>query len=135
MKLANISLGVAAALHLSSLSVAHGSAQRFSEAEARSVVTAYAKSAGYLTLRGFGIERFNPSSTGFFYYSAMIDDPEASAVVENFAVDRRSGDLWLASLCERRSSPLSRALQERLLAAKHITPLQYHRLKRPGPSC
>jgi hypothetical protein len=134
MKLANI-LGMAAALHLSPVSAARGSTSRFSEAEARSIVTAYAKSAGYLTLRGFGIERFNPSSTKLFYYSAMTDDPKASAVVENFAVDRRSGDLWLASLCERRSSPLSRALQERLLAAKHITRLQYHRLRRPGPSC
>jgi hypothetical protein len=115
--------------------IARPSSPQFSEAEAKGIAMAYAKSARYLRLRGFGVERFNRSSGGFIFYSAMMDDPKASAVVENFAVDRRSGDLWLASICERRSSPLSRALQKRLLAAKHIATLEYRKLRRPGPSC
>jgi hypothetical protein len=63
---------------------------------------------------------------------------EKGVYVGNFqyyAVDRRTGDIWSAVLCERIARHGLSRLQAALRKRIGVTNAEYERLKRPGPLC
>ena len=52
-----------------------------------------------------------------------------------YAVDRRTGDVWSAVICERIAVHALSRLQAALRKRIGLTNAEYERLKRPGPLC
>jgi hypothetical protein len=52
-----------------------------------------------------------------------------------YAVDRRTGDVWNSTICERISTRAINRLQVALRKRIGLTNTEYEELKRPGPLC
>lgn len=62
--------------------------------------------------------------------------PNGSAVVDNFAIDKLTGDVWSATMScsEKKNAELER-LQARLRRKMKMSLHEYYRLKAHGPLC
>lgn len=129
--LAALSLAAAA-----SPAPAAGPGQGISIARANDILELYLRDRGQTRLRGFGLDRYeNADAPGFYFFTALFDNREGSAVLGNYAVDRRTGDIWSATHCHEEISPSASALQRRLRARMRMNAAAYRRLRRPGPLC
>jgi hypothetical protein len=103
--------------------------------EAHSVLEAYIPDATK-HLPGYELEDFAGYDPGRFYFIEVIwDNPGGSVVWGNFAVDKTTGDLWSAVICEKYSSIPIRAVQKEIRERIGLTDAMYKQIKRPGPIC
>ena len=110
--------------------------RQITSAEADQLVTAYLRWRGATKLPSFALEEFKDAhEPEFYFFSATFDNPlpGSSAVIGNYGVDKRTGDVWDGSACMEETAPPLRALQQKIRARLGITPSIYKRLKRDGP--
>ena len=92
-------------------------------------------------LPGFGVDRdsgTNPYYPRFIFYQATWagnPDGTGSAVVGFVAVDRKTGDAWLAVMCQEIVASDLQKLQRSVRRRMGMSGNQYAALKRPGPEC
>ncbi len=87
-------------------------------------------------LPGYGLDDFEINDPPWFYFiEVTCDNPRGSVVWGNYAVDRATGDLWSAVICERVTSKRVRALQRQVRKEIGLTDADYRKIKRPGPMC
>ncbi|MGD0202202.1 MAG: hypothetical protein ABSD27_15830 [Bryobacteraceae bacterium] len=106
--------------------------------EARSLVDKALETTGATNLPGYGRElRRNADVSGaFFFFEATWANPNpGSMVIGHYAVDRRTGDVWNAVICEEVTSPSLKRLQRAIRKRLGFTDKDHHRLRRPGPMC
>ena len=58
-----------------------------------------------------------------------------SAVVENFAIDRFTGDVFTSSACDERKNPRLERFQVQVRRTLGLSRAQYKKLKTQGPFC
>jgi len=77
------------------------------------------------------------SSDAFYGFQALRQNAPAgaSANVGFFAVDRRTGDVWNAVICEEHRSPELRRQQQAVRKRIGLSDAQYKKLRSPGPMC
>jgi len=112
--------------------------RNISSTEAAELVRTYVKSRGvYQKLPGLALEHGTDTVYPKYYlYELLFDNPEdGSAVVNNYLVDKVTGDIWDGTSCIRYNSPALRAAQRRIWAKLHFTSQDYRRSARPGPGC
>jgi hypothetical protein len=83
---------------------------------------------------------FDPMATepciDYYSYSVLWDNPrDGSAVLGNFMIDRRTGEVWSAVFCEQEHAPALAALQARMRARIGLDDAVYRRARRDGPYC
>ena len=76
---------------------------RINRAEARSLVIAILQARGYdINSPKLNIEKDNsPYFRNFYHFSAYFDTPDRLALIEAFAVDPETADVWEKGLCKR----------------------------------
>jgi hypothetical protein len=117
------------------------------ETEAARLLMTYVTSTPARRLPDLRLERFHPEvgpassvwpNASYFYYFTVMwrGAPEGgSAVVGNFAVDKRDGEIFEAASCQARTSPAFRRARQALLAKHAVTrKLDMHR-HRMRPDC
>ncbi len=91
-------------------------------------------------LPGIEAEQFDNSSSAQFLFFTVVwappPDQRGSVVVENYAVDPRTGDVWSSTMsCMEESNKQLRALQRRLRTELGLSDAEYRHLKTTGPIC
>jgi len=87
-------------------------------------------------LPGFGLEDFPVNDPPRFYFvEAAWDNPTGSVVYGNYAVDRATGDVWSAVICQRITSKRLRAEQLALRKRIGLSAARYKAARQPGPMC
>jgi hypothetical protein len=104
--------------------------------EAHDLVTAFFTDRGSTKLPGFGLDKYNNKHyPEFQFFQGIFCNPKGSFNLGHYAVDRKTGDVWNAVICERVTSPslakLQRAIRKRIV----LTDLEYRKAQRPGPMC
>ena len=103
--------------------------------EAHSVLEAYIPDATK-HLPGYGLDDFAGYDPGRFYFIEVNwDNPGGSVVWGSFAVDKTTGDLWSAVICEKYSSRRIRAMQQEIRKRIGLSDAMYKQIKRSGPIC
>jgi hypothetical protein len=103
--------------------------------EAHAVLEAYLPD-GTEHLPGYELEDFAGYDPARFYFIEVVwDNPGGSVVWGNYAVDKTTGDLWSAVVCEKYSSKRTRVVQQEIRKETGLTNKAYKRIKRPGPIC
>ena len=84
-----------------------------------------------------GVDLFDdPSSKFLFAAVTWAGTPEGSVVVDNYAVDPRTGDVFIAAAeCDEVKNERLRVLQKQIRVSLHLTQVAYRRLKTKGPLC
>jgi hypothetical protein len=81
----------------------------------------------------------DPHSPQFLFFTVMwapAANWSGSVVVENYAVDTRTGDVWSATIsCMEESNRQLRALQRHLRNNLGLSDAEYRHLKTTGPLC
>jgi hypothetical protein len=76
------------------------------------------------------------SSRFVFYTVVWLGEQNGSVVVENFAVDSRTGDVWSASAsCDEMNNPELSKLQSEVRVELGLSGTKYKSLKTHGPLC
>ncbi len=88
-------------------------------------------------LSKFSIEFGKNSSTSRFYSLSALWSGEGaiSVMIGNYWVDRRTGDVWNAAICEELTSPDLETAKERLRTTIGLSKLKYKKLRIKGPMC
>ena len=68
-------------------------------------------------------------------FEVIPEDPDGSGNLGHFAVDRKTGDLWDAVICERITSPSLLKLQQAVRERLHLTEEECSKIRTPGPLC
>lgn len=103
--------------------------------EAHAVLEVYLPD-GTKRLPGYELEDFAGYDPARFYFVEVVwDNPGGSVVWGNYAVDKTTGDLWSAVICEKYSSKRTRAVQHEIRRIIGLTDEAYNHVKRPGPMC
>jgi hypothetical protein len=71
----------------------------------------------------------------FYSFQALADYPNGSPVIDSFAVDRITGDVWSGVVCREFKGRRLRRAQEELRKKIGLTSNMYRRSKKPGPLC
>ena len=87
-------------------------------------------------LPGYGLDDFAGYDPEKFYFIEVTwDNPVGSVVWGNYAVDKATGDLWSAVICEKYSSKRTRVVQQEIRKEIGLANRAYKQIKRPGPIC
>ncbi len=109
-----------------------------SEEEARELLTKALEPGGAPKLPGYSLEKTStiPEGTPDYYsFQALWDNPQGVAVIGNYAVDARTGDVWSGTVCRALSSRPLRVLQGVIRKRIGLADQLYQQIKRPGPMC
>lgn len=92
---------------------------------------------GATKLPGFKVEDEPPlpEYPDFYYLEALWHNPGKSAVIGNYAVDPRTGDVWVSVACKEMKSAALRKKQQEIRKAIGLSDQAYKKIKRPGPMC
>jgi hypothetical protein len=87
-------------------------------------------------LPAFGFED-NPELLwqGFYMFQAIWDNPDGSVLIDNFAVDSNTGDVWNGVVCRECKRRSLRELQRTIRKRIGLTEKDYRKLRRHGPMC
>lgn len=131
-----IAIAAAAAAALTP-SAASADPRPLTHAEASDLVTRYLSSRGATRLTGFWLDDIPMEPyPGFYSFSANWANPRgASVVIGHYSVDRRTGDIWSAVICEEERSRTLRLAQGELRARIGMNRAVYLRVRRAGPMC
>jgi hypothetical protein len=85
----------------------------------------------------FSIEFGKESSTARFYSLSALWSGEGavSVMIGNYWVDRRTGDVWNAAICEELTSPGLETVKDRLRKTIGLSKFKYEKLRIKGPMC
>ena len=72
----------------------------------------------------------------FYAFEAIWDnpDPDGSTVVDDFAVDPQTGDVWRRGVCRLQSTALAKS-QAAIRKRIGLSDAEYQKLRRSGPTC
>ncbi len=115
-------------------------AKEITQDQARHLVLDFLKAETKFTrLPKFGLDDYSdPYFPDFFFFEATWDNPHqppASVVLGDYAVDRRTGDLWYGTVCWELKSAHLKRLQQAIRKRIGITEKEYRKLRRRGPMC
>jgi hypothetical protein len=87
--------------------------------------------------RGLYLEPYNnPALSAFYLFQGLREAPAgASPSVGFFAVDRRTGDVWSAVVCDEYKSAALARQQQKLRKHIGLSNADYRQLRSPGPMC
>jgi hypothetical protein len=71
----------------------------------------------------------------FYFIEVIWDNPRGSVVWGNYVVDKTTGDLWSAVICQKYSSKRINAVQQEIRKEIGLTNAAYKHIRRPGPMC
>jgi RHS repeat-associated protein len=71
----------------------------------------------------------------FYFIEVTWNNPVGSVVWGNYAVDKATGDLWSAVICEKYSSKRTRVVQQEIRKEIGLANRAYKQIKRLGPIC
>jgi hypothetical protein len=110
--------------------------RRITSAQAKALVMV-SLNAKQKRLPSLGVDLFDdPSSKFLFAAVTWAGIPGGSVVVENYAVDPYTGDVFIAAAeCDEIRNERLRVLQKQIRASLHLTQSEYRRLKTKGPLC
>jgi len=113
------------------------SSRKLTVDEASELVQTALEEGGATNLPGFGVETEPPNHDypNFYFFEAMWHNPGKSAVIGNYAVDSRTGDVWNAVVCKEMKSAALRAKQKKIRKRIGLSDEEYGRIKKPGPMC
>jgi hypothetical protein len=113
------------------------SARKLTEEEARALVRVALEPGGATKLPGFQIESEPPipEYPNFYYFEALWQNPGKNAVVGNYAVDPRTGDVWVSMICSELKSAALKKEQKEIRKRIGLTDQAYKKLKKMGPMC
>ena len=78
----------------------------------------------------------NPALSAYYLFQGLRNAPAgASGNVGFFAVDRLTGDVWNAVVCDEYKSPTLVRCQRTLRKRIGLTDAKYRTLRRSGPMC
>jgi hypothetical protein len=80
-------------------------------------------------------ENKNPYFPTFYHFEITWDNPAGSVVVDHYAVDPRTGDVWSDIVCRMIKSQSLKKLQRTMRKQIGLRTGDYIKLKRPGPMC
>ena len=104
--------------------------------EAHGLVTALMQDRGNTRAPGFElVNNKSPYYPEFQFLQAIFDNPNGSVNLGHYAVDRKTGDVWNAVICERMKSPSLTRLQKAIRIRIGLTDSNYRKARRPGPMC
>jgi hypothetical protein len=104
--------------------------------EAHALVTAFMKDRGSTKLRGFDLDQYaNNDYPDFQFFQAIFDNPRGSFNLGHYAVDRKTGDVWNAVICEQLTSPSLARLKSATRRRIGLTEDEYRKTQRMGPMC
>jgi|SRR5579883_121306 len=105
-------------------------------AEARELALKAFEASGSAKLKGFVVEQYrNSRDDHFLYFEGTWANPNGSVVVDHYAVDAITGDVWSAIVCREITSPALRKLQVALRVRIRLSEREYRGLRRQGPLC
>ena len=112
-----------------------GPARIVTIAEARELAIA-AVAPATRRLPGFGADDFpEPYFPDYYFFELTWDNPRGSVIVDHFAVDPRTGDVWSAILCWEIKSGSLKRLQREIRKRIGLTESEYRKVRRRGPMC
>jgi hypothetical protein len=88
-------------------------------------------------LPGLTLEKYKEEHFPDFYaFEAIWDnpDPDGSTVVDDFAVDPQTGDVWRRGVCRLQSTALAKS-QAAIRKRIGLSDAEYQKLRRSGPTC
>jgi hypothetical protein len=88
-------------------------------------------------LPGLTLEKYKEEHFPDFYaFEAIWDnpDPDGSTVVDDLAVDPRTGDVWRRGVCRLQSPTLGKS-QAAIRKRIGLSDAEYQKLRRAGPTC
>ena len=93
--------------------------------------------SGAISLPGFNVVYWEHSSTPRFYFLTGVWDNngEGSGVTGNYLVDRRTGDVWNAALCEELQSRALEQLKAEIRERIGLSESNYKKLRIDSPMC
>lgn len=105
--------------------------------EARELVYEMLKTDDWTKLPGFLIEKpyTTPEFPGVFIIDALWDNWGGGAYIGHYAVEERTGDVWMVGTCGRNTSLTLTKLQRTLRNRIGLTDLDYVRLHNPAAFC
>jgi len=104
--------------------------------EADDLVTAFFRDRGSTKLPGFGLEKYNNEDyPEFQFFQGIFDNPKGSFNLGRYAVDRKTGDVWNAVICEQVTSPSLTKLQSAIRNRIGLIGDEYRKAQRSGPMC
>jgi carboxypeptidase family protein len=104
--------------------------------EAHDLVTALTRDRGNTKAPGFELVKFSdPYDPTFQFFEAIWNNPVGSVNLGHYAVDRKTGDVWNAIVCERMTSASLTRLQRAIRIRIGLTESKYRKARRPGPMC
>jgi hypothetical protein len=104
--------------------------------EVDALVTAFFKDRGSTKAPGFELVNYPvEDSPGFQFLQAIWNNPKGSVNLGHYAVDRKTGDIWNAVICEHVISPSLVKLQNAIRNRIGLTRDEYRKARRPGPMC
>jgi hypothetical protein len=105
--------------------------------EGEALVSKALEESGATTLPGFNIVYWEKSSTPRFYFFTWVwaNKGEGSAITGNYFVDRKTGDVWNAALCEELTSRALDKLKLKITKRIRLSELSYGKIRIDGPMC
>jgi hypothetical protein len=106
--------------------------------EADDLVTALLRDRGSTKAPGFELVKYSvEDSPEFQFFQAIFNNPNpiGSLNLGHYAVDRKTGDVWNAIVCERMKSASLTRLQRAIRIRIRLTESDYRKARRPGPMC
>jgi hypothetical protein len=89
------------------------------------------------SLPGFSVEHANRPKDHYYILTTLWSaPPNASAVIENYAVDSNTGDVFGTAMeCDEKSNPALRKFQAKIRRKIGLLDSEYKKIKRKGPLC
>jgi hypothetical protein len=104
--------------------------------EAYTLVSKALETSGATKLPGFALEQPRKrNSQTFLFFEATWDNPKGSVVIGHYAVDKKTGDVWNAIVCEELTSARLKQLQRTIRKRIGLSEEEYRKLRRRGPMC
>jgi hypothetical protein len=113
------------------------SSRKLTVEEARELVQVALEPGGATKLPGFQIEAEPPipEYPDFYYFEALWHNPGKSAVIGNYAVDPRTGDVWVSTVCKEMKSKVLKVKQKEIRNRIGLSDEDYKKIKKLGPMC
>jgi hypothetical protein len=103
---------------------------------ARNLVLELSWASGQTKFAGFQLLNQEVKAFPTFYFvSATWNDPNNTPKAQHYAIDRYTGAVWDAVLCEQITSPSFVKLQQAIHKTIGLTQQEYRKIRRPGPMC
>jgi hypothetical protein len=114
-------------------------ARQITVKEAETLLSEALEGSEMTKLPDFGLNDF-ASSPGFYsrwylFTGTWAGASNGSAITGNWAIDKKTGEVWNAVICEQLASPGLTRMQEAIRNRIGLSPAEYSKIRVDGPVC